>query len=108
MKYEAARQLALSLPEATAEPHSDWTSFKVRGKRFASAPPDGLHMHVFVDPHEAHARADQDPEAFAVIHHGPLVLGVRVTLAKVRAAELEELLTMSWKRKAPKGLSAPR
>ena len=43
------RAFALSLPATTEEPHFDMSSFRVRGKIFATVPPDGEHLHVFVD-----------------------------------------------------------
>jgi hypothetical protein len=46
---EHARRFALSLPEATEEPHFDKASFRVCGKIFATVPPDEAHLHVFVD-----------------------------------------------------------
>ena len=46
---ERARAFALSLPEATEEPHHDMSSFRVRGKIFATVPPDGEHLHVYLD-----------------------------------------------------------
>ena len=47
MKLAEARRHALSLPEATEAPHFHFTSFRVRGKIFATAPPDGEYLHVF-------------------------------------------------------------
>ncbi len=49
MNIAQVRRQALSLPEATEEPHFHYTSFRVRGKIFATVPPDADHMHVFVD-----------------------------------------------------------
>jgi len=36
------------MPEVTEEPHFAYTSFRVKGKIFATAPPDGEHLHIFV------------------------------------------------------------
>ena len=104
MRYEAARKFALSLAGSTMEPHGDWVSFRVQGKRFASAPPDFEHIHIFVDEHETRARVDQAPAAFEAILHGPRVIGVRVTLKAADAADVLDLLTLSWQRKAPRKL----
>jgi hypothetical protein len=48
MKLDVARRFALSLPETTEAPHFHYASFRVQGKIFATAPPDGEHLHVFV------------------------------------------------------------
>jgi hypothetical protein len=101
-----ARRLALSMPEATEEPHFDMTSFRVRGKIFVTAPPDGAHLHVFVDPLEVEAYVAQDPAAYEPLYWGKRVRGVRVTLAAAPAASLAELIEEAWRRKAPKSLVA--
>ena len=67
MKLDEAQQLALSLPETSEAPHFDKTSFRVRGKIFATAPPDGEHLHVFVDEHATRAAVAEDPRAVPVV-----------------------------------------
>ena len=57
MELREARRFALSLPEATEEPHFDKASFRVRGRIFATVPPDGQHLHVLVDATVARAAA---------------------------------------------------
>ena len=101
-----ARQLALSLPGVTEEPHFDMASFRVRGKIFVTAPPEGTRLHVFVDPLEVDAYVAQDPAAFEPLHWGRRVRGLRVNLAATPAASLAELIEESWRRKAPKSLVA--
>lgn len=44
----AVRLFALSLPDATEEPHFDFDSYRVEGKIFVTVPPAGTHIHVFV------------------------------------------------------------
>jgi hypothetical protein len=99
-----ARRLALSMPEATEEPHFDMTSFRVRGKIFVTVPPDGSRLHVFVDPLEVEAYVAQDPAAFEPLHWGKQVRGLCVTLAPTSAASLAEIIEEAWRRKAPKSL----
>ena len=66
-----ARRLALSLPEATEQPHFDMASFRVRGKIFVTVPPEGTRLHVFIDPLEVEGYVAQDPAAFEPLHWGP-------------------------------------
>ena len=40
---------ALSLPDTTEAPHFKYTSFRVAGKIFATAPPDEATVNIFVD-----------------------------------------------------------
>ena len=103
---EEARRFALSLPEATEEPHFEMMSFRVRGKIFATAPPDGEHLHVFVDEGEVHAAVAEDPAAFEPLLWGQRLRGLRVRLAAAGQDRVEELLEESWRRKAPARLAA--
>jgi hypothetical protein len=100
------RAIALSLPEASEEPHFDMTSFRVRGRIFATVPADGEHLHVFVDEPEVRESVCEHPEAFAGLWWGKRLRGVRVTLPAAPADQVAELLAESWRRRAPKALVA--
>lgn len=101
-----ARRFALSLPGTTEEPHFEMASFRVRGKIFATVPPDGEHLHVFVDEGEVHAAVAEDPVAFEPLLWGKRLRGLRVRLASAPAHRIAELLEESWRRKAPARLAA--
>ena len=104
MRIDQARKHALSLPETTEEPHHDMSSFRVRGKIFATVPPDGTHLHVFVDEHDVKAAVADDPAAFEELWWGKRLSGLRVNLPAARVGVVRELLTEAWRRKAPKSL----
>jgi hypothetical protein len=106
MKLAEARRLALGLPEAAQAPHFDYTSFRVRGKIFATSPPDGLHLHVFVDDEERERARELNSDCVEALWWGKKVVGVRVTLAAADAALVRRLLENAWRRKAPKALAA--
>jgi hypothetical protein len=57
------RRLALSLPETAESPHHDMTSFRVAGKIFATMPPEGGRVHVFVGDDEVSASIAEYPAA---------------------------------------------
>ena len=95
------RQFALSLPATSEEPHFDMVSFRVRGKIFATVPPDELHLHVFVDEPEIQACVAEDAAAFEPLLWGRRVRGVRVSLAVASPDRVRELIEDSWRRKAP-------
>jgi len=105
MKLEQARKYALSLPEASEEPHFDFTSFRVRGKIFATAPPGGTYLHVFVEEEDRAPFIAAEPEIFAPLPWGAKVVGVKVTLARASPASVQLLLRQAWLRKAPKRLA---
>jgi hypothetical protein len=100
------RKLALSLPEATEEPHFAMWSFRVRGKIFATVPPEGGHLHIFVDGEAVRVAVADDPKTFGELWWGKKLAGLRVTLATARPVAVRELLYASWRCKAPKRLVA--
>lgn len=106
MRIDSARRFALSLPETTEEPHFDKSSWRVAGKIFATIPPEGGLLHVFVDESEARALAASKPSAFEELWWGNKLSGLRVRLAAAERTEVCELLEDAWRRKAPKRLLA--
>lgn len=94
------------MPGATEEPHFDMSSFRVRGKIFATVPHDGCHMHVFVDEAEVQAAVAEDPAAFEPLRWGQRIRGLRIRLAAAPAERVAELIEESWRRKASARLVA--
>jgi hypothetical protein len=106
MKLAEVRRFALSLPEATEEPHFDLASFRVKGKIFATVPPEEKHLHVFVDGPVLDMLPAAQPKAYEKLFWGTRLAGLRVTLAAATPADVEELLRSAWRRRAPKKLAA--
>ena len=102
MRLDTARRFCLSLPETTEEPHFEKSSFRVKGKIFATVPEGGKQVHVFVGVDEAKALVEEDPVAFEEIRWGkddsPWV---RVHLAKADRVHVLELLEEAWRQKVP-------
>src|SRR5262249_1365498 len=88
-------------PVSTEEPHFDMSSFRVRGKIFATVPPDEGHLHVFVDEGEVHAAVAEDPAAFEPLLWGQRLQGLRVRVAAAPNHRVAELLEEAWGRRAP-------
>lgn len=105
MKISEVRRLALSLPETTEEPHHHLSSFRVKGKIFATVAPDGSFMNVFVDDVQRDMMVTVDPKAYESLTWGKIAyLHVHISAAKVR--DVKVLLRAAWERKAPKKLLA--
>ena len=100
------RRLALSLPETAEAPHHDMNSFRVAGKIFATIPPDGGIVHVFVDDDEVAASCAEYPAAVEELRWGAKRRGCRVLLREATAPLLHELLVEAWRRRAPKKVLA--
>lgn len=106
MKVEVIRRYALSLPEATEEPHFNFTSFRIGGKIFATVPPDEEHVHVFVADRDRDAALERYPGFVEKLSWGSKVVGLRVSLSLALPNVVTELLRQAWLRKAPKRLVA--
>jgi hypothetical protein len=105
VKIGEVRRLALSLPETTEEPHHHLSSFRVRGKIFATVAPDGSFMNVFVDDAQRDMMATVDPEAYESLTWGKIAY-LHVHVAAAKARDVRTLLRAAWERKAPKKLVA--
>jgi hypothetical protein len=104
LNLEQVRRFALSLPEASEEPHHHLSSFRVRGKIFATIPPDGESLHIFVDEQQREPMVALEPATFQKLLWGTKVVGLRVVLATARPTMVNELLYSAWRRKAPQRL----
>jgi hypothetical protein len=96
----------LALPETAEAPHHDMTSFRVAGKIFATAPREGDRVHVFVGDDEVAAYCAEFPDAVEELWWGKKLSGCRVTLRRADRSLVRELLTESWRRRAPRKLLA--
>ncbi len=104
MNLEQVRRFALSLPEVTEAPHFEYTSFRIRGKIIATAPPDGEHLHIFVGDQVRDLALAIDPAFLEKLLWGNQVRGLRVLLARAKPRVVNELVREAWLRRAPKAL----
>jgi len=103
-RIDSVRSYALSLPEVTEQPHFDYASFRVRGRIFATVPPAGRHVHVFVAETQREVALAMHPEFLEKLLWGGKVVGLRVHLAGASASVVKELVRKAWENKAPKRL----
>jgi len=108
MRLADARKLALSLPETTEEPHFAAGSFRVRGKIFATVPPGGKQLRIFLDSHEVQALIAEMPATYEPVIWGKRVVpgAVCVNLAAAKITVVRELLEEAWRLRAPKRVIA--
>ncbi|TKR33848.1 MmcQ/YjbR family DNA-binding protein [Luteimonas gilva] len=106
MKLDQARRYALSLPETVEQPHFDYASFRVGGKIFATAPPDGGYLHVFVGEEQRERALALAPGSTEKLFWGKRVVGLRIALKDAKPAFVQGLLSQAWREKAPKWLQA--
>jgi hypothetical protein len=105
MHPDQARSIALALPEAIESPHFHMASFRVRGKIFATLPPEGDVLHIFLGEEDREVALALAPDFVEKLFWGERVSGVRVVLAKATVKTATELLRKAWLRKAPKSLA---
>ena len=106
MNISQVRRYALSLLEATEEPHFEYASFRVRGKIFVTVPPDAQHIHIFVADDERERALTLYPGFVEKLVWGGKVRGVRVRLSEASPSVVNQLVRSAWARKAPKRLVA--
>ena len=103
VRAASVRRIALAFPEVAEEPHHDMTSFRVAGKIFATMPPEGGRVHVFVEPDEVTTYCTEFPGVVEELWWGKKLAGCRVLLGGrgATAVLVRELLTEAWRRRAP-------
>ena len=102
MDVDTAAAAALALPGVTEADHHGRRSFRVAGTRvLATVPADG-ELNVLVGEDLARAVAGQP--GVDLLLWGATLSGVRVVLAEVAPALLDELLEDAWRRRAPAAL----
>jgi hypothetical protein len=99
-----ARKMALALPETTEEPHHDLSSWRVRGKIFATVPDDD-HIRVMVAQEEIRAAVAEHPDFCAELYWGARLACLVVDLGAAPPEIVGELLNDAWRRKAPRKLA---
>ncbi len=101
------RRLALALPATTEKPSYATPGFRVKDKLFARIREEGDVLVVFVaDEAEKSALIRAEPRKFFTLPHYDGSPTVLVRFAAVGVDELAELLTDSWRIRAPKRLRA--
>jgi hypothetical protein len=106
MKVADLRRLATALPEVTEEPHFHFGSFRVRGKIFATVPPDGEFAHLFVPEPVREECLATHAHCAEALTWGQKVVGLRIDLGRVPPTLLRHLVRQAWAHKAPKRLAA--
>jgi hypothetical protein len=94
------RGLAMANKGTTESPHHRYTSFRVRGRIYATAPVEGGSLHVFVDEEDRDRMVKLDPAAYAILGWGKKAVGLRVELGAAQADDVRALLHAAWLRKA--------
>ena len=100
------RRLALALPGVEEGPCYGTPGFRVRGKFLARLWEDGETLVVKCGDDERDFRMQADPETFFTTDHYRGYPTVLIRLARVRTADLRDILEQAWRRSAPKRLIA--
>jgi hypothetical protein len=100
---DGVRELATSLPDVTEEPHFHFTSFRIDGRIFATMPPSGELLHVFVPEEERELAVVAHPEVCETLHWGKRLVGVKVNLKIADGDLVEALIRAAYADKAARG-----
>jgi hypothetical protein len=101
MTLDDVRRMAMKLLGTTESPHHRYTSFRVRGRIFATAPLEGGLLHVFVDEVDRDRMTVLDPAVYAKLGWGKKIVGLRVALDAAKPEDVQALLRAAWQRKLP-------
>ncbi len=101
MTIPELRALAMALPGSEEAPHFQYSSFRVGGRIYATVPPEGDRVHLFVDPTLGDGVAGCTPLSW-----GAKVVGLRVELAVAEREVLTRLLALAWRKRAPRRVQA--
>lgn len=101
MTLDDVRRMAMKLLGTTESPHHRYTSFRVRGRIFATAPQEGGLLHVFVDEVDRDRMTVLNPVVYAKLAWGKKIVGLRVALDAAKPEDVQALLRMAWQRKLP-------
>jgi len=104
MRLTDVRRCAMSWPEAAEQPHFQFTSFRVRGKIFATVPPEQDRLHLFVSDRVREQTLAMHPQWAQKLLWGSKVVGLRIDLAMAAPAVVKQLIGQAWAHKAPKAL----
>jgi len=100
---DAARSLALALPEAVEQDHHGRPSFRVGGRIFATLRDEG-RMNVMLDEGGILTAVEDAPGVCDVVYWGKRRAAVAVDLGRAEPEFLAEVLRDAWETKAPKRL----
>jgi hypothetical protein len=100
------RTIALALPETEERPSYGTPGFRVKDRLFARIREEGVLLVWVGDEGEKDFLLRADPAKFFTTPHYDGHPSVLVRLAAVGRDELAELLTDSWRVRAPKRLAA--
>jgi hypothetical protein len=100
--FDDVRRICLALPETEESTSYGTPAFKVKGKLFVRLrDDDGLVVCFVADLGEKELLLESDPDKFRTTPHYDGYPTVLLHLPSFDRAELAELLTDSWRQKAP-------
>ena len=100
-KASDLRRIALSLEGTSEAPHFDRAAFKVK-RIYATLAADGKTANLKLDPDEQEFKCMLAPEVFAPVPNAWGKQGwTTVTLAKIKVAELKDVLETAWRHAVP-------
>jgi hypothetical protein len=101
---ETVRRLALAFPGVEEGRSYGTPRFRIRGKFLARLWEDGEVLVVKCGDDERDFQMKADPETFFITEHYRGYPTVLVRLARVREADLQDMLEEAWRRQAPRRL----
>ncbi len=95
------RRITMKLLGTTESPHHRYTSFRVRGRIYATAPLEGGLLHVFVDEEDRDRMTALHPGVYRKLGWGKKIVGLKIALDAAKPEDVQALLRAAWQRKLP-------
>ena len=92
----------MSLDAVTEEPHHHYSSFRVRGKIFATIPPAEDVIHVFVGEEDREPVLALYPDFIEKLLWGGKVVGLRVSLSSAKPVVVKSLMIKAYETRVHK------
>lgn len=108
MKVGTIRKYALSLDAASEAPHHQFSSFRVRGKIFATLPPGDEYLHLLLGEADREPALALYPAFVEKLCWGSKVLGLRIRLAGARPEVVKHLVARAHETRVLKDAGPPR
>jgi hypothetical protein len=99
------RDIILKLPETCKGTHFRLPTYKVLDKSFVGLDKDQIHIMISLDKTNIHHFITDNPEVFKEVwQSGKYLVGIRFSIDHVSIDQLQNLIELAWRNKAPKKL----
>ena len=99
------KKFALRLPETSEGTHFRLPVFKVLEKPFVVIQKDNTHSFILLDKPNVIRLRNENPDIFEEVWQSKkYLIGLKINIDKVSTKQLQQMVELAWRNKAPKKL----